>query len=83
MVGDWAERDIVGAAKFGMKTAFARYGDTFDTKTHNADYELQILAELIDIIIKENNYRGFLKQKIILITYKLLLKTIIYFSENV
>ena len=55
MVGDWAERDIVGAAKVGMKTAFARYGDTFDTKEHSADFELNDINELIDIIIKENN----------------------------
>jgi putative hydrolase of the HAD superfamily len=55
MVGDWAERDIVGAAKVGMKTAFARYGDTFDTKEHSADFELKDISELIDIIIKEND----------------------------
>ena len=54
MVGDWAERDIIGAKNVGMKTAFARYGDTFDTKIHNADYELNDINELIDIIIKEN-----------------------------
>jgi putative hydrolase of the HAD superfamily len=54
MVGDWVERDIIGAEKIGMKTAFARYGDTFDTKAHNADYELNDINELIDIIIKEN-----------------------------
>ncbi len=54
MVGDWAERDILGAAKLGMKTAFARYGDTFDTDAHNADFELIDIAELIDIISKEN-----------------------------
>ena len=54
MVGDWAERDIIGAAKIGMKTAFARYGDTFDTENHTADYELEDIGELIDIIIKEN-----------------------------
>lgn len=54
MVGDWAERDIEGAQKVGMKTAFARYGDTFDTKTHSAEYELKDISELIDIIIKEN-----------------------------
>lgn len=54
MVGDWAERDIDGAKKVGMKTAFARYGDTFDTKSHNADFELSDISELIDIIIREN-----------------------------
>lgn len=54
MVGDWAERDIVGAKNVGMKTAFARYGDTFNTEEHNADYELNDISELIDIIIKEN-----------------------------
>jgi len=55
MVGDWVERDIIGAAKVGMKTAFARYGDTFNTQSHNADYELNDISELVDIIKKENN----------------------------
>ena len=54
MVGDWAERDIVGAKNVGMKTAFAKYGDTFNTEEHNADYELNDISELIDIIISEN-----------------------------
>lgn len=54
MVGDWAERDIAGAKKVGMKTAFARYGDTFNTEKHDADYELFDISQLIDIIIKEN-----------------------------
>jgi len=54
MVGDWAERDIVGAANLGIKTAFAKYGDTFNTPYHNADYELNDFSEIIDIILKEN-----------------------------
>ncbi|MCK7523061.1 MAG: HAD-IA family hydrolase [Ignavibacteriales bacterium] len=54
MVGDWVERDIVGASKVGMKTAFARYGDTFNTEHHNADYDLKDIRDLEDIIIKEN-----------------------------
>lgn len=54
MVGDWAERDIMGASKLGMKTAFARYGDTFNTITHNADFELNDISEILDIIIQEN-----------------------------
>ena len=54
MVGDWAERDIIGAARVGMKTAFARYGDTFNTEHHSADYDLKDIRDLEDIIIKEN-----------------------------
>ena len=54
MVGDWAERDIVGAKQVGMKTAFARYGDTFQTVHANADYELNDINELLDIVRKEN-----------------------------
>ncbi len=54
MVGDWAERDIVGAANLGIKTAFAKYGDTFETKEHKADYVLNDISELINIIVNEN-----------------------------
>ncbi len=54
MIGDWAERDMVGASKVGMKTVFARYGDTFGTKETNADYEVNDIAELVDIIKNEN-----------------------------
>ena len=54
MVGDWAERDIVGAKHVGMKTEFARYGDTFQTVHANADYELNDINELLDIVRKEN-----------------------------
>jgi putative hydrolase of the HAD superfamily len=57
MVGDWAERDVVGAAKVGMKTVFARYGDVFDTKDSNADYELNDIAELVEIVMDENKIR--------------------------
>lgn len=54
MVGDWAERDVVGAKNIGMKTAFARYGDTFETKEHGADYEINDISELVGIVKKEN-----------------------------
>jgi len=54
MIGDWAGRDIVGASNLGIKTAFAKYGDTFETVVHNADYELNDFSEIIDIILKEN-----------------------------
>lgn len=55
MVGDWAERDVVGAKAIGMKTAFAKYGDTFNTLIHEADYEINDVSELIEIAKKENN----------------------------
>ncbi len=54
MVGDWAERDVVGAAKVGMKTVFARYGDTFGTINSGADYEIDDVQELIEIVKSEN-----------------------------
>jgi putative hydrolase of the HAD superfamily len=50
MVGDWAERDMVGAAKVGMKTVFARYGDTFGTVETHADYDINDVSELISIV---------------------------------
>tara|TARA_Y100001968_G_scaffold331599_1_gene386792 strand:+ start:286 stop:969 length:684 start_codon:yes stop_codon:yes gene_type:complete len=55
MIGDWPERDVVGAKKVGMITAFAKYGDTFNTVHSNADYDIVDIAELINIIKKENN----------------------------
>jgi putative hydrolase of the HAD superfamily len=50
MVGDWPDRDIKGAKAVGMKTAFARYGDTFGTMEHDADYELKDISELLKIV---------------------------------
>jgi putative hydrolase of the HAD superfamily len=57
MVGDWAERDVVGAKQVGMKTAFAKYGDAFGTIHSHADYDLNDIMELIEIIQK-NNFNG-------------------------
>jgi putative hydrolase of the HAD superfamily len=54
MVGDWAERDVVGAAQVGMVTVFARYGDTFGTVQSNADYDINDVSELLDVIDREN-----------------------------
>lgn len=55
MVGDWPERDMVGAAKVGIITAFARYGDTFGTVESNATYELNDVSELLGIVDRENS----------------------------
>lgn len=54
MIGDWAERDMLGAKQLGMITVFARYGDVFDTKEPGADYEINGISELIGILEKEN-----------------------------
>jgi len=55
MVGDWPERDVVGAQQIGMKTAFARYGDTFGTVNSGADWDLVDISQLVMII---NEYNG-------------------------
>ena len=54
MVGDWPERDVLGAAQLGMKTVFARYGDTFGTIESHADFEINDVSELLHIIDIEN-----------------------------
>jgi HAD superfamily hydrolase (TIGR02253 family) len=55
MIGDWAERDVVGAAQVGMKTIFARYGDTFGTVVSHADYEVDDITQVIDIVKQLNS----------------------------
>lgn len=54
MVGDWAERDIEGAQKIGIKTVFARYGDVLGTKHSGADFEIDDILDLIPIIDRQN-----------------------------
>lgn len=54
MVGDWPERDVVGAARVGITTVFARYGDTFGTVESGARYELNDISELLGVIDAEN-----------------------------
>lgn len=58
MVGDWPERDVVGAAKVGITTVFARYGDTFDVVESNASYDINDISELLDIVDKANADRS-------------------------
>jgi putative hydrolase of the HAD superfamily len=54
MVGDWPERDMVGAGQLGIATAFARYGDTFGTVDSGATYELHDVSELLQIVDSGN-----------------------------
>ena len=55
MIGDWPERDVVGAQQIGMKTAFARYGDTFGTVNSGADWDLNDIYQLVGIINEHNS----------------------------
>ena len=52
MVGDWPDRDVVGGKLAGMKTAFAKYGDVFNTESSGADYDLNDISEIFDIVSK-------------------------------
>ena len=54
MVGDWPERDVVGARQIGMSTAFARYGDTFSTQHSGADWDINDIYELVEILNELN-----------------------------
>lgn len=49
-VGDWPERDIMGAKALGMKTAFAKYGSDKPARKHGADYELDRIEDLLKIL---------------------------------
>ncbi|MFN2432090.1 MAG: HAD-IA family hydrolase [Gemmatimonadota bacterium] len=50
MVGDWPDRDMVGAKAAGIRTVFARYGDTFGTVQSGADFEIADVHELLPLI---------------------------------
>ena len=56
MVGDWAERDVVGAKSIGMITVFARYGDTFGTINSGADFEINEPMELLKVLEHIESY---------------------------
>lgn len=54
MVGDWPERDVVGGRSLGMRTVFARYGDTFGTVESGADHDIDDVHELVGIVDRLN-----------------------------
>jgi putative hydrolase of the HAD superfamily len=37
-----------------MKTIFARYGNTFGTEVSNADYDIDDISQVIDIVREQN-----------------------------
>ena len=55
MIGDWPERDVVGAKQIGMKTIFARYGDTFGTVDSGADWDVNDIYDLVGIVRELND----------------------------
>ncbi len=63
MVGDWPERDLVGAREVGMITVFARYGFSFDRNpvgSEGADYGIDDIREILTIIEKINMNKGII-----------------------
>jgi putative hydrolase of the HAD superfamily len=57
MVGDWPERDMLGASKLGIKTVYARYGDIYlrleqkdATILQRADFVIEDICELLEIV---------------------------------
>jgi len=58
MVGDWPERDMVGASRLGIRTVFARYGDTKGVVESGADYEIGDIQELLGIVDRLNAEEG-------------------------
>ena len=58
MVGDWPARDMVGGRQIGMRTVFARYGDTFGTRESGADFDLDDVFELVAIVDRLNGATG-------------------------
>jgi len=61
MIGDWPERDIVGANEAGIHTVYARYGDVpfeFSERQERgdsgADFEIDDLLQLLDVLAMLN-----------------------------
>jgi putative hydrolase of the HAD superfamily len=50
MVGDMPNRDILGAKRLGMKTCFAKYGNSRVKEKTNADYELDDIKDILRVV---------------------------------
>jgi len=55
MVGDWPERDVAGASNLGIRTIFARYGDSFGTVESGADWDINDVYEIVGIVNEINS----------------------------
>lgn len=62
MVGDWPDRDIAGARDVGIRTALAIYGSEFDIHDSGADFELESIEELLDVLneVNEGEHPGLM-----------------------
>ena len=54
MVGDWPERDMVGAKSMGLWTVWARYGTEPTMGKAEADFEIAEVRDLIGVIDRIN-----------------------------
>lgn len=54
VLGDWPERDMAGASKLGIRTIFARYGNTFATEESGADWDVDNIYDIVGIIEELN-----------------------------
>ncbi len=52
MVGDWPERDMAGAKKLGIKSVFAKYGATKKIRRSGADFEIDSIKQVVDVVRK-------------------------------
>lgn len=50
MVGDWPERDMVGASKLGIRTVYAKYGDTAATDDSGATWDVDDIYQVVGIV---------------------------------
>jgi HAD superfamily hydrolase (TIGR02253 family) len=58
MVGDWPGRDVEGARALGIKTVYARYGDTSGETCRDTDYTVDDVADVIRIVDELNEKEG-------------------------
>jgi putative hydrolase of the HAD superfamily len=54
MVGDWPARDVEGARALGVRTVYARYGDTSGERCRDADYVVDDIADVVHIVDELN-----------------------------